>query len=286
MIYLIFSLAFALLFAAIYFYIHKNVEGHRPLTFPRVGEVPHRAAEHKRVVVCIGDSITHGNVSINYVDMLQNTLGTDFYLYNAGVNSDTSYTLLERMAEIITTQPDFVTLLIGTNDVNATLSDAALENYWKGGKIAQGHTPTFAEYQANYAKIVAILKAQTRAKISLLSLPLISEEIGSEANLRAAEYNAFIQKTAAQEGLIYVPLHETMLDYLHKNPKSKPLRYTFEDTRRLLMLTIGAQQMCGISFDTLSRYWGLDLLTDNLHLNTRAATMVKDLILGANKFVG
>jgi lysophospholipase L1-like esterase len=278
MIYLILFLVFAISFAAIYFYIHKNVEGHRPLTFPRMGEVPHRAAENKRVIVCIGDSITHGNVSINYVDMLQNTLGADFYLYNAGVNSDTTYTLLERVEEIIATKPDFITLLIGTNDVNATLSDDALQNYWKGGKIAQGHTPTFAEYQANYTKIVAMLKARTSAKISLLSLPLISEEIGSKANLRAAEYNVFIQKTAQQEGLVYLPVHETMLGYLHNNPKSKPLRYTFEDTRRLLMLTIGAQQMCGISFDTLSRYWGLDLLTDNLHLNTRAATMVKDLI--------
>jgi lysophospholipase L1-like esterase len=265
------------LFVTIYFYINKKIEGDRPLTFPRKGEVPHLAAYHKKTMVCIGDSITHGNVSVNYVDMLQNTLGTDFYLYNAGVNSDTTYSLLQRMDEIIATKPDFVTLLIGTNDVNATLSKAALENYWKGGKIAQGHTPTFEEYQANYKKIVAMLKAQTTAKICLLSLPLISEERGTLANTRAAEYNNFIQKTAQEEGLIYLPVHETMLDYITKHPKK--LRYTFEDTRKLLVLTIGANQFFGIGFDTFSRFWGLDLLTDNLHLNTRAATMLRDWVL-------
>lgn len=275
MLYLSFLLVFILLSIAIYFYIHKNIEGHRPLTFPRKGEVPHKAATNKRVMVCIGDSITHGNVSVNYVDMLQNSLGPNFYLYNAGVNSDTTYSLLERMEDILATKPDIVTLLIGTNDINATLSDDALQNYWKGGKIAHGHTPTFAEYQANYTKIVAMLKAHTAAKIGLMSLPIISEEIGTLANIRVAEYNNFIEKIAQQEGLVYIPIHEVMVDYLRKNPKK--LRYTFADTRRLLMLTIGAQQMFGISYDRLSRYWGFDFLTDNLHLNTRAAKIVSAL---------
>jgi lysophospholipase L1-like esterase len=281
--FLVLLLLFIALFGLLFHFQSKKLANDRPDTFPRKGELPHAVATDKTIMVCVGDSITHGSVSVNYVDMLQNRLGANFYLYNAGVNSDTTYSLLARLEDIIACKPEFITLLIGTNDVNATLSDSALKSYWDGGKIAKNHTPTFAEYQANYTAIVNRLKAETKAEIALLSLPPMGEILGDTANNRATEYSNFIRQTAENQGLIYVPINETLLDYLQKNPPKK--QHAFEDTRRLLVLTIGAAEMFGISFDRMSDFWGFQLLTDNLHLNTRAATMVADLVFACRNWI-
>ena len=187
-----------------------------------------------------------------------------------------------RLDDIIACKPDFITLLIGTNDVNATLSESALKSYWDGGKIAKNHSPNFAEYQANYTQIIARLTTETNAQIALLSLPIMGEILGDTANTRASEYSKFIQQTAENQALTYIPIHETHLAYLQKNPPRK--QHSFEATRRILVLTIGAYEMLGISFDTMSRFWGFQLLTDNLHLNTRAAQIVADLVFKSHNW--
>ncbi len=77
----------------------------------------------KKVVVCVGDSITHGRVSHNYVDMTAGKLSDrGFIIVNAGVNSELAYNVLSRIDEIIRCKHDYVTILIGTNDANSSLS--------------------------------------------------------------------------------------------------------------------------------------------------------------------
>lgn len=47
------------------------------------------------LVVCAGDSITHGHASYPYVDLLRERLGGDgFTFVNAGVNGELSYNLV------------------------------------------------------------------------------------------------------------------------------------------------------------------------------------------------
>ena len=49
----------------------------------------------KKRVVCIGDSLTHGNMSTNYVKMLGVRLGTDdYHIVNAGLNAELTYNIL------------------------------------------------------------------------------------------------------------------------------------------------------------------------------------------------
>ena len=70
------------------------------------------------LVVCLGDSNTQGQFSANYVKRLQDRWpGTRFI--NAGVNGQLAYNITQRLDEVVAQQPDVVTLLVGTNDVNA-----------------------------------------------------------------------------------------------------------------------------------------------------------------------
>ena len=148
---------FFLLFL-LYQYLVRKIRFHRPKNFPQKGRLPNPKAKDKRVVTCVGDSITHGNVSTNYVDMLERWLGEGYFFYNAGVNSDLTFTVLERLDDVIATQPDFVTLLIGTNDINATVSKASLRSYYQFKKIAPSILPDFENFQKNYVEIIRRLK--------------------------------------------------------------------------------------------------------------------------------
>lgn len=262
----------------IYTYLERKIRYHRPDHFPKKGQVPMTEATGKKVVVCVGDSITHGNVSVSYVDMLKRWLGEPYFFYNAGVNSDLSYTVLERLDEIIATQPAYVTLLIGTNDVNSTMSKVALKSYYQFKKIAKNVTPDFEGYQRNYTEIVRRLTTETPAHIALMSLPIMGEDLQNEANAKADRYSAFVKEVAERENLTYLPVRERMKEFLQQHPKK--LKYTFEDTMKLVYMSVVKHEILGQDWDKICLSHGMDLTQDNLHFNTRGAAMIASLVEG------
>ena len=59
-----------------------------------------RQTTTRTLVVCAGDSITHGVVSANYVEMLERRFAADGYEFvNAGINGQLAYNLLQRLDE-------------------------------------------------------------------------------------------------------------------------------------------------------------------------------------------
>ena len=70
---------------------------------------------NQKTVVCVGNSITHGQVSYNYVNILSERLSVDGYQFvNAGINGNLAYNVVNRLDKIIGCDPDYVTVLIGT----------------------------------------------------------------------------------------------------------------------------------------------------------------------------
>ena len=129
-----------------------------PSAFLRRG----RRITTRTLVLCAGDSITHGVVSANYVDMLERRFAADGYEFvNAGVNGNLAYNLLQRLDDVIACQPDVVTVLIGTNDVNATFSQEWEDSYRKEQKLPE--KPTLAWYRLNVERIIDRLRSETDA---------------------------------------------------------------------------------------------------------------------------
>lgn len=79
-------------------------------------------------VACVGDSITEGGVAMKaYPDRLQDILGDDFQVYNAGVggttlskNGNYPYWITSAYQYSKEFEPDFVLIMLGTNDANST----------------------------------------------------------------------------------------------------------------------------------------------------------------------
>ncbi|MCJ7622674.1 MAG: GDSL-type esterase/lipase family protein, partial [Anaerolineaceae bacterium] len=131
-------------------------------------------ASGRKVLVCMGDSITRGNVSANYVHILsQRLFERDFILVNAGINAELTYNLLQRLDEIIACEPDYITILIGTNDADGTLSEATASRQMRQMKLPQKSTSAW--FESNLQKIITELQTHTEAKIALLSIPPIGE---------------------------------------------------------------------------------------------------------------
>ena len=177
----------------------------RMATAADVGECP--------TVVCIGDSITHGRTSSNYVALLEKRFRPKGYRFvNAGVNGELAYNALQRLDAVIACRPSWITLMVGTNDVYAALSTAnAHETMDQMGLPERPTRETFRRY---LTKICLQLRNATTAPLALMSLPPLGEDPDHRAFELTSDYSRIIQSVAHETGNAYLPVHERMRAYL------------------------------------------------------------------------
>ena len=228
-----------------------------------------------KVVVCIGDSITHGNASCNYVDMLAERLdGRGFDFINAGINSELAYNVLQRLDEIIECDPDFVTIMIGTNDSNKSRTEEDAKKAIKQMHLPQ--RPTAEWYRSNLFEICRALKEKTNARIAILSIPIITEDSNHPAFRHSLPFIDIVSEVAEKESLAYLPLRERMVAFVMEHPSST--RHTFERRNYLGNMSFAWHFFLKKSWNDIGKSNGFNLLTDFVHLNCRGAEMVADLI--------
>jgi lysophospholipase L1-like esterase len=228
----------------------------------------------KRVVVCIGDSITRGEVSYNYVDLLQERLGDGFEVINAGINSELSYEALQRLDQVLACEPAMVTVLIGTNDANASIADEGA--LWTMQHRRLPSKPSIGWYEENMEAIVERLQRETRAHIALLSLPPIGEKLGSQPVRTTRWFSEVVRRVARRYGVAYLPVFEQMTDYLTEHPPAEKLEH--ENWQWHSVKAIFESKILGVELDEIAQEQGLVLHSDMLHLNSRGANMIVDLI--------
>jgi lysophospholipase L1-like esterase len=269
-----FLLCLLLILGAIYAWLYRKVSTHIPENYPN--EKNRQQIDHtKKVLVCFGDSNTHGNVSYNWVNDLSSQL-SDYQVLNAGINSDLTYTLLRRIDDVVACKPDFITILIGTNDVNSTMHITMEKRYQQLGRIGKEISPNFEDFKKNYIEIIRQLKQKTKAKIAIMSLPVMGEDLTHEANLRADKYSNFIKQLAISEQVNYLPVREKQKEFLLKNPQK--LKHTFEETYKLLNFSVIGYYLLGKTWDEITAKHGFQLTPDNLHQNSIAGGMIRDLV--------
>ncbi len=259
----------------IYIFIRRKVTNHIPSSFPNK-EKRKSLDPNKRTVVCFGDSNTHGNVSYDWVSDLSVELST-FQVLNAGLNSDLSFSLLKRLEDVILCKPDFITIMIGTNDINASYSDKSLKRYVSLGKILSTESPSIISFEKNIKEIVKKFQQETNAKIALITLPLMGEDLNYKINQIADNYSLSIEKVANQSNISCLQIRQEQKEYLLKNPSFTP--YKFEQYFVLLNKSVIFHYIFGLSWDKISKKHKTQLSPDFLHQNSIAGKMIKDQIL-------
>jgi lysophospholipase L1-like esterase len=227
----------------------------------------------KKKILFLGASITQGKISESYIKILKNTLNTKEYKYiNQGVAGYESYNVFMKLNKAIITKPDFVVLLLGTNDVLSSLDPKLAELTRKIKHIP--HEPSLFHYSTNITNIVKELKLKTNSKIAIASLPVIGENLESIENRTISEYNNELKKIAERENVAYLPVYEKQKNFLINlnGGKGKDCINSTKMAFRSLFL----HYLLFIKLDTISKKNGFLLLVDGIHQNSVGAKFIAD----------
>jgi acyl-CoA thioesterase-1 len=231
-----------------------------------------RPADARHVVVCAGDSITQGTGSANWVRLLHDDLGARGYLFvNAGWSGYLSCSLLRELDGIIASSPDVVTVMIGTNDVMATMSDGWRDSY---ARQQPPETPTIETYGAWLDEIVRRLVAETSARVALIEVPPISEDLESVYNQRVDAFNQVLRAVATAHGVDVLPLNARLRALIAESSTAAAFDGSVKEIRSALFQRLVLRRR----WDAISARAGRVVLTDNIHLNDRAAREVAALV--------
>jgi lysophospholipase L1-like esterase len=230
---------------------------------------------NKHIVICLGASIVRGQVSYNFVNLLNQRMAKDgFQFVNAGVAGNQAYNVLMRLDSVIAYQPDFVIILVGTNDVTATLSPTLARISRLMRRFPRSPSAEFYKY--NMLRIINALKEKTSAKIALASLPVLGEDLESIPNQLIKDYNALLKGIADEEQVSYLPVYELQEKYLREVQQGSGRPY--ESGAMLSIKALARHYLLRQSFDEISRKHHFLLVTDGIHMNSRGATFIADEI--------
>ena len=231
----------------------------------------------KKTVLFLGASITQGMISSSYVKILKGRLSTkQFNFKNHGVAGYESYNVMKKLEKAVKLSPDYVILLVGTNDVLSSLDPKLAELTRKLKKIP--HEPSIFHYRNNVTSIVQRLKTDTNARIAIASLPVIGENLDSLENITIAEYNTELRSIAGTENVDYLPIFEKQKKFLEQKIKGRGKDYI--NSQKLAYSSLLLHYLLFMSFDRISRKNGFLLLTDGIHQNSFGAKFIADEIEG------
>ncbi len=232
-----------------------------------------RSADTRRVVVCTGDSITLGVASANWLRLLDVELRPrGDVIVNAGWSGYLSCSLLRELDAVIASRPDVLTVMIGTNDVMATISDGWRNSY---KRQEPPETPTIETYRAWLEEIVRRLRAETSARLALIDIPPISEDLTSVFNQRVDAFNQVLREVAAGHGVDVLPLNARLAELITESSSAEPFDGTLKEIRSAMFQRMALRRR----WDKISARAGRVVLTDNIHLNDTAAREVATLVL-------
>jgi lysophospholipase L1-like esterase len=229
----------------------------------------------KKVVACLGASITQGQLSFSWVNLLAERVATwGVQVVNAGVNGDLAYNARQRLPEVIACQPDAVVVLVGTNDILAATSPEAEARYRKEKQLPA--KPTREWYREHLEGIVTELRGRTQARVALCSLPMLGEKLDSPVNQQVRAYNDVIRQVARDNALMYLPIYEDLTRYLQQERGANGRE--FQLSTGLVFKAAAQHHLLRKDWDRVAEANGFFLCTDGIHLDRRAGERVADLV--------
>lgn len=240
----------------------------------------------RKIAVCLGDSLTHGAVSCNYADLLSRDPELKDYVFvNEGINSRLAYNLLKISDRVVALKPDYIFILIGTNDLKGSLSEEEYGYYNDIWNLPR--KPTRQWFADNYRQLVHILKASTDAKIVLISIPPLGEDTESAPFKLAVDYSRLIREIAARNGVSYIPFNEILSGELIRGGNKNARPYSRDQW--FMYSAILQRHLLRRDWSAISDDRGLRFLTDNIHLNERGgkilAARIKEALLSSGSSI-
>eukprot|EP00527_Entomoneis_sp_CCMP2396_P002606 CAMPEP_0198140110 /NCGR_PEP_ID=MMETSP1443-20131203/3323_1 /TAXON_ID=186043 /ORGANISM="Entomoneis sp., Strain CCMP2396" /LENGTH=346 /DNA_ID=CAMNT_0043802439 /DNA_START=94 /DNA_END=1134 /DNA_ORIENTATION=+ len=248
-------------------------------------------------MVCLGDSLTHGNCSGSFTPEIPRKLAEKLgmappnlsaifteplWVVNAGQNGLTSYTVLEERVEAaMQCHPDYMLIMIGTNDVLAMYKSSwakSIQSTW-----SLPRKPSIENFGYNLQAILTdIQEMSVNTTIGVCTLPPVGENLQSEANQWVKKVNVIIEKTvnSCNAKCTIVPIFEQFETILEKKPnKAKALSADYFFPVSVIMCALYHLLPGMVTWNSMSKLFGHLLLSDGVHLNERGRDTVVEVIV-------
>jgi lysophospholipase L1-like esterase len=232
-------------------------------------------------VACVGSSTTASKGTYRWIAELEGRPRNGrFRFVNFGVGGDLSFNTVRRVRRVSGLRPDRVIILIGTNDILASVfpNFRRVVRVWKG----LPHEPTPQRFRENLGLITRRLRRETDARIALSSLAPVGEDphsvdaVQSRLNGLCGAYNDVIREVSAREGTDYIDFYEAFQDELDRSKSAKPFtRFSFLSFYRDYLVR---EMILRRSFDEIARINGWEFHIDGVHLNTRGGRILTEAV--------
>jgi acyl-CoA thioesterase I len=265
--------AVAITFAAAFFYVSKIIS--TPPKGRAVDYLENQNFKNKKIIACIGDSLTHGNIGQSWVDCLRKEFPNYIFL-NEGINGNTAWEVIQRLDPILACKPDIVILMIGSNDAMGSFDLNSGLRYKRNNNLPE--TPSFAKYKEQLPKILQRLSGVS--KIAVCTIPPLGENKDSLANHHVNKFNNFIRLTSRNHNTNLLQVSESL--WLDINSRTYPLKSDYSPNGIQIMRRIFGgtfhHYIFKKSWNQISKSKDQWILFDQIHLNERGANIVFKIV--------
>jgi len=232
-----------------------------------------------RIIVCIGDSLTHGNIGTCWVESLREEYPEDTFV-NEGINGDVVWQVQQRIKPILDCKPDIVLLMIGTNDAMASFDNDSGKRYKINNKLPE--VPTFKSYQKLLPELIDSFSHVSN--IALCTIPPIGENKDSTINNHVKKYNEFIALTAKNKNIKLLPVSRLL--WADLSTRTYPFKSDYDPNPNPIIRRIYGglvhHYIFKKSWDDIAKSKRQWLLFDQIHLSERGAKIVFNI---AKKYI-
>ncbi len=226
-------------------------------------------------VLCFGDSLTFGPPGVPFIKYFQ-----DKEQYkNHGIGGDTLTGMTERILPCLAEPENREFIIgIGTNDLLLPYMENRSEP-WKlavdlmvrGGKVILRDIESFERaYTFLMDQVAASGKIAT-----VFNMPCIGEDVDSELNLRADEYNRIIRRICEERGIAFVDFKTFQKRRILKHGGHNPYLLSEDPTKAIR----DAFWTALLPFtERVAKSRGLFMTVDGVHLNHASARLLARLI--------
>lgn len=242
---------------------------------------PQRDARAVETISCLGSSTAASKGTYKWIDeLVKRPQNSRFRFVNFGVGGDLSFNTVGVLDRVIALRPERVIILIGTNDIMASV----FPNFRRFARVAKrlAEVPSPARFEENLNFIVHKLQRGINARIGLSSLAPLGEDPNSRHPVQArlneliATYNGIIRNVASTQQVDYIPFWESFEDRLVHAGTAKPFtHFSFASFYRDYLFR---EMILRQSFDQISRVNGWQFHIDGIHLNTNGGRILTEAV--------
>jgi len=223
-------------------------------------------------IAFLGASLIEGSISAPLPPRVVARLGRDdIHVLNAGVNGDLAWNVARRASTVVAWKPDVMFIMVGSNDVLASLTEGRARRYRRWKKLPQAPDAQFSRdsFNALFDAVCVV------PRVIVGTLPPLGEDLDNDACARVRTTNEVIAQAASERGWAVADIYTVIAARIGSGGRPLP-------SRDYLVVSAALQRhILRRSYESIARTHGFRALSDGIHLTEGSGDAAADVIVSA-----